>query len=129
MARLFAPNMPEPIKYKWMVERVGRCGAQIRAAATAVLAAGTSVILDSGLMRRTDRARVRELAEAADLPLQFHFATASAEVRRARVAEHNVVGARTSPLKHPSRCSTLSRASTSRLMPDELVGAVVIESA
>ena len=57
MARLFGPDMPQPIKYDWMIERVGRCEAQIWSAAAGCLAAGTSVILDIGLMRRDDRAR------------------------------------------------------------------------
>jgi hypothetical protein len=48
-------------------------------------------VLDLGLMRRVDRARVREIAEAVELPFQFHFVTASAEVRRARVLERNEV--------------------------------------
>jgi len=91
MARLFAPDMPEPIEYEWMIQRVARCEAQIWSVAAGVLATGTPVILDIGLMRRADRDRVREIAEAAGLPLQFHYVTASAEVRRARVAERNVV--------------------------------------
>src|ERR1700750_190543 len=91
MARMFGPDMPEPLQYDWMLERVGRCEAQIWATAAAVLATGTSVILDIGLMRKADRARVREIAEATDLPLQFHFVNAPQEVRRARVAERNVV--------------------------------------
>ena len=91
MARMFGPDMPEPIQYDWMLERVGRCEAQIWATAAGVLAAGTSVILDIGLMRRADRARVREIAEATDLPLQFHFVDAPKEVRRARVLDRNVV--------------------------------------
>src|SRR3954468_4040892 len=69
MARLFGPDMPEPLEYEWMLERVGRCEAQIWATAAGVLAAGTSVILDIGLMRRADRARVREIAEATGLDL------------------------------------------------------------
>ena len=91
MARLFAPDMPEPIEYEWMIQRVARCEAQIWSVAAGVLATGTPVILDIGLMRRADRDRVREIAEAAGLALQFHYVTASAEVRRARVAERNVV--------------------------------------
>lgn len=91
MARLFAPDMPEPLEYEWMIQRVQRCEAQIWSTAAAVLATGTSVILDMGLMRKTDRDRVREIAEGAGLPLQFHYVTASPEVRRARVAERNVV--------------------------------------
>jgi predicted kinase len=91
MARLFGPDMPEPIQYEWMLERVGRCEAQIWAASAAVLAAGTSVILDIGLMRVADRARVRGIAEATGLDLQFHFVDAPQEVRRARVLNRNAV--------------------------------------
>ena len=82
MARLFAPDMPDPIEYEWMIERVQRCEAQIWSTAAGVLAAGTSAILDIGLMRKADRARVREIAEATGLPLQFHFVTAPAGISR-----------------------------------------------
>jgi len=91
MARLFGPDMPEPLQYDWMIERVGRCEGQIWATAAGVLASGTSVILDIGLMRKADRARVREIAEAAGLALRFHFVDAPQEVRRARVLDRNVV--------------------------------------
>jgi predicted kinase len=74
-----------------MLERVARCEAQIWSLAAATIAAGTSVILDIGLMRISDRARVREIAEATGLPLQFHFVDAPQEVRRARVSGRNVV--------------------------------------
>ena len=43
MARLFAADMPEPIEYHWMMERVERCEAQIWSTAAGVIAAGTSV--------------------------------------------------------------------------------------
>ena len=91
MARLFGPDMPDPIVFDWMIERVARCEAQIWASAAAVLAAGTSVIFDIGLMRKADRARVREIAEATGLPLQFHFVDAPREVRRDRVTVRNEV--------------------------------------
>ena len=66
MARLFGPDMPQPLEYEWMLERVGRCEAQIWSVAAATIAAGTPVILDIGLMRRADRERVRQIAEAVD---------------------------------------------------------------
>jgi predicted kinase len=91
MARLFGPDMPEPLEYEWMLERVGRCEAQIWSLAAATIAAGTPVILDIGLMRRADRDRVRQIAEGAELDLVFHFVDAPSEVRRARVADRNVV--------------------------------------
>src|SRR3569833_2773294 len=63
MARLFGPDMPDPIEYEWTVERVRRCEQQIWSTAAAVMATGTSVVFDIGLMRRGDRARVRQIAE------------------------------------------------------------------
>jgi predicted kinase len=91
MARMFGPDMPEPIEYEWMLERVARCEAQIWSVAAGIIGAGGSVILDIGLMRRADRTRIREIAEATGLPLRFHFVDAPEEVRRARVAGRNVV--------------------------------------
>ncbi|CAN5391194.1 hypothetical protein BH10PSE5_BH10PSE5_02270 [soil metagenome] len=91
MARLFAADMPEPLEFEWMMARVERCEAQIWSVAAATMATGTSVVLDLGLMRKSDRARVAEIAQACELPIQFHFVTASSEVRRARVLERNEV--------------------------------------
>ncbi|MDP3853581.1 AAA family ATPase [Phenylobacterium sp.] len=89
MARLFAPDMPQPLEFEWMMERVERCEAQIWSTAAATIATGTSVVLDLGLMRKADRARVSEIATAVELPLQFHFVTAPQHVRKARVVERN----------------------------------------
>lgn len=91
MARLFSADMPDPLEFEWMMDRVARCEAQIWSTAAAVMAAGTSVVLDLGLMRRTDRARVAEIARVCELPVQFHHVTAPRDVRRARVLERNEV--------------------------------------
>jgi predicted kinase len=129
MARLFAPDMPEPLEYDWMIERVGRCEAQIWSTAAGVLATGTSVILDIGLMRRADRARVREIAEAAGLALQWHFVTASAEARRARVAERNVVRGENFAIEVPPEMFDFIEGVFEAPDPAELRGAIVSESA
>jgi predicted kinase len=91
MAGLFGPDIPQQVEYPWLVERVGRCEAQIWSTAAAVMATGTSVIMDLGLMRKADRDRIREIAEAVALPLQWHYVTAPQAVRRARVAERTQV--------------------------------------
>jgi predicted kinase len=129
MARLFAPDMPEPIEYDWMIERVGRCEAQIWSTAAGVLATGGSVILDIGLMRQADRARVREIAEAAELPLQFHFVTAPEEVRRARVAERNVVRGENFAIEVTPELFDFIEGVYEPPTPAELEGAVISESA
>jgi predicted kinase len=129
MARMFGPDMPQPIQYEWMIERVGRCEAQIWSVAAGVLATGTSVILDIGLMTRADRARVREIAEGADLPLQFHFVTASQETRRARVAERNEVRGESFAIEVLPEHFDFIEGIYEPPLSEELVGCVVSESA
>jgi predicted kinase len=88
-ARLFGPDVQGPIDFAWMLERLGRCEALIWSTATAVLAVGTSVVLDIGAMRRAQRERIRQIAEASGLSLQWHFVDAPQAVRRARIASRN----------------------------------------
>jgi predicted kinase len=129
MARMFAPDMPEPVEYEWMIDRVQRCEAQIWSTAAACLAVGTSVILDIGLMRRADRDRVREIAQAAELPLQFHFVTASTEARRARVAERTVVRGENFAIEVTPELFDFVEGVYEPPGPGELDGAIISESA
>ena len=129
MARMFGPDMPEPLQYDWMIERVGRCEAQIWATAAAVLATGTSVILDIGLMRVADRARVREIAEGAGLPLQFHFVDAPQAVRRARVSDRNVVRGESFAIEVTPDLFDFIEGVYEPPEPAELEGAIISESA
>ena len=128
MARMFGPDMPEPIQYEWMIARVGRCEAQIWSVAAGVIATGTSVILDIGLMRQTDRTRVREIAEATGLALQFHFVDAPAEVRRARVQSRNVIRGESFAIDVPPDMFDFIEGVYEAPEPDELVGAVISQS-
>jgi len=128
MAQLFAPDMPEPIEYDWMVERVQRCEAQIWSTAAGVLATGVSVIIDIGLLRRADRARVREIAEAAELPLQFHFVTADVDVRRARVEERSVVRGDNFAIEVSPAMFDFAEGVFEHPTPEELAGAIVSDS-
>jgi predicted kinase len=128
MARLFGPDMPQPIQYDWMIERVQRCEAQIWSCAAAVMAAGTDVILDIGLMRRADRARVREIADGAGLPLQFHFVTASQDARRARVADRNVIRGESFAIEVTPELFDFIEGVWEEPEPAELEGAIVSES-
>lgn len=125
MARLFGPDIPDPIEYEWMLERVGRCEAQIWATAAAVLASGTSVILDIGLMRRADRGRVRQIAEGAELPLQWHFVDAPQEIRRARVEGRNQIRGETFAIDVPPEMFDFIEGVYEAPEPAELEGAIV----
>ena len=88
-ARLFGPDVQGPLDFQWMVERLRRCDALIWSTAADVLAAGASVVLDIGAMRRADRARIGQIAREKGVSPQWHFVDAPQEVRRARVAGRN----------------------------------------
>ena len=128
MARLFAPDMPQQVEYDWLVERVGRCEAQIWSTAAAVLASGTSVVLDLGLMRKTDRDRVREIAQAVELPSQWHYVSAPADVRRARVTERTRVHGQSLPLQATPDMFEFVEGVFETPEPAELEGAIISES-
>jgi predicted kinase len=129
MARLFGPDMPEPIEYEWMIERVQRCEAQIWSTAAGVLATDRDVILDIGLMRKADRARVREIVQETGLPAQWHFITASAEARRARVADRNVVRGEGFAIEVTPEMFDFIEGVFEPPEPEELLGAIISESA
>jgi len=128
MARLFAADMPQPLEYDWMIERVQRCEAQIWSTAAAVIATGTPVILDIGLMRRADRARVVDIARAVDLPLRFHFVDAPQEVRRARVLARNEVKGETFAIEVTPEMFDFIEGVYEAPDQDELKGAIVSRS-
>ena len=90
-----------------------------------MLAAGTDVILDIGLMRKADRARVKEIADATGLPLQVHFVTASAQARRARVSERNVVRGESFAIEVTPELFDFIEGVYEPPEPDELTGAIM----
>jgi predicted kinase len=128
MARLFAADMPDPIEFTWVMERVERCEAQIWSVAAGVMAAGTSVVLDLGLTRKGDRARVAEIAQACELPLQFHFVTAPRDIRRERVLSRNEVKGETFSMVVTPQMFDFMEGIYEAPDADELQGAIVSES-
>lgn len=124
-ARLFGPDVQGPLDFGWMVERLGRCEALIWSTATAVLDAGTSVVLDLGLMSRASRERIRNMAEEAGLSMQWRFVDAPQEVRRARVAARNEAKGETFVAEVPSEMFEMFEAIYEAPTPAELESAVL----
>jgi predicted kinase len=127
-ARLFGPDVKGPIDFAWMLERLGRCNALIWSTATAVLGAGTSVVLDVGAMRRADRERIRQIAQNAGLSLKWHFVDAPQEVRRARVADRNAAKGQTFVREVTPEMFELLEGLYEAPAPAELEGAVLSRS-
>ena len=124
-ARLFGPDVNGPLDFGWMLERLGRCDALIWSTATAVLAAGTSVVLDLGLMPREHRERIRKLAQEAGLSMQWHFVDAPQAVRRARVAGRTETKGETFAREVPPEMFDMIEAIYEAPAPAELEGAVL----
>jgi len=124
-ARLFGPDVSGPIEFGWMLERMARCNAQILSTVAAVLTAGASVVLDTGLMRRADRDRVRHMAEAEGWSLKWHFVDAPQEVRRARVASRNTTKGETFVMEVTPEMFELLEGVYEAPTPAELAGAVL----
>ena len=127
-ARLFGPDLQGPIEFAWMLERLSRCNALIWSTAEAVLAAGSSVVLDTGAMRRADRERIRQIAEAKSLSLQWHFVDAPQAVRRARVAHRNTAKGETFVMEVTPEMFERLEAIYEPPAPAELEGAVLSAS-
>jgi predicted kinase len=123
--RLFGPDVQGPLDLGWMMERLGRCNALIWSTATAVLGAGTSVVLDLGLMRREQRERIGALAQDAGLSVQWHFVDAPLAVRRARVAGRNETRGETFAREVPPQMFDMIEAMYEAPTPAELEGAVL----
>ncbi|HEY0437549.1 MAG TPA: ATP-binding protein [Phenylobacterium sp.] len=124
-ARLFGPDVQGPLDFGWMMERLARCNALIWSTATDVLGAGTSVVLDLGLMRREQRERIRKLAQEAGLSMQWHFVDAPQAVRRARVADRNDTKGETFVREVPPQMFDMIEAMYEAPAPAELEGAVL----
>ena len=89
MGELYGPDLPKPLNFPWIMERVQRCESRIWSTAAEVVRCGGSVVLDLGFMKVKDRSRFAAQAEAKALPVQMHFVTAPHEVRRKRVLSRN----------------------------------------
>lgn len=125
-ARLYGSDVQGPIEFPWMLERLGRCNALIWFTAERVLAAGASVVLDIGAMRRADRDRIRQIAESKGLSLQWHFVDAPKEVRRLRVVNRNATKGQTFVMEVTPEMFEMLEAIYEPPAPAELAGAVVV---
>ena len=89
-ARLFSPDRPAGDFIPWYVERKDRLLALIWAHSQTLLAAGTDVILELGLIQRQPRMDFCRQVLDQGLELLVYELDAPRELRRARVQRRNV---------------------------------------
>lgn len=89
MATLFAPDMPRPLNWSWIGERVARCESQIITTAIQLGRIEVSSILDLGLLRADRRQSIAATATAAGLRVRLHFIDVDPAERWRRVEGRN----------------------------------------
>jgi predicted kinase len=89
MATLFSPDRPSEGVMEWYIERAARSVEQIWKVARAILACGTAVVLEIGLIRRDERERFYTLVDQSGFDLTLHVVDAPKDLRRDRVNERN----------------------------------------
>ncbi|GAB5537161.1 MAG: hypothetical protein Rubg2KO_34100 [Rubricoccaceae bacterium] len=87
--QLYGPDLPKPLNFAWIMERVRRCETRIWATASEFARAGGSVVLDLGFMKVDNRTEFVDLAHASGLPSQLHFIDAPLNTRKKRVLARN----------------------------------------
>lgn len=88
--RLFSPDRPESDVITWYVERAERTLTQIWQVTKDALQTGTPVILEVGLIRRSQREQFYGWVDAEAIDLKIYLVDAPREVRRRRVLDRNV---------------------------------------
>ncbi len=89
MARLFRPDRPDEGLMTWYGERKERCIEQMWVTATECLDKGIGVILELGLIQRSQRWAFYERLEGSNIAYEVHVLDVPREVRRERVQRRN----------------------------------------
>ena len=89
MAALFRPDRPSTGVMEWYRERAARSVEQIWSVAREVLALGTSVVLEIGLLDRSGRESFYARLDSEGIAFTVHVLDAPREVRRERVERRN----------------------------------------
>jgi predicted kinase len=122
MSVLFRPDRPDGDLLEWYAERAERCVEQIWRVTRAVIAAGTPVVLEIGLIRRNERQGFYARATAVDLEPTIHVIDAARDIRRARVEERNRVQGQTFSMVVPPAIFELASDLWEPLDASECVG-------
>lgn len=89
MGQLYGLDLPKPLNFSWIMERVQRCEQRIWATAAEVARTGGNVVLDLGFLKIKSRSGFLALAAANEHPTQLHFVNAPHDLRRSRVLTRN----------------------------------------
>lgn len=113
MTTLFGPDLPTPLQFGWMMDRVYRCEAQMWAVALQAVARGTPIVVDCGLTRESHRCKWTKLAADAGLPVRLHHLDVDPKSVGGASRAATSSAAPPTASRSPARCSTWWRRSGS----------------
>ncbi|ABD67935.1 hypothetical protein Rfer_0177 [Rhodoferax ferrireducens T118] len=90
MHSLYGQDKPEAMSMEWVMSRVARCQSRIWTTCLQILATGTDVVLELGLLREQVRDRMQAMVEEAGHQASFSFVDADLQVRKQRVLHRNM---------------------------------------
>ncbi len=90
MWKLYGEDLPKPMNFNWIMERVERCEKQIWSTSEKMASCGCNVVLDLGFTKVAKRKLFQSLAEERGFSTQLHFVNAPHSIRRKRVLERNI---------------------------------------
>jgi predicted kinase len=89
MVPLFGEDMPTPIRFDWMMERVNRCESMIFGVVQQLVARGGTAVLDLGFTKKQHREKFRVLCAEAGMSVAMHYLDVLRETRWQRVEQRN----------------------------------------
>lgn len=128
MGQLYGPDLPKPLNFRWIMERVKRCEKQIWLTAQEIAKNQGNVVLDLGFMKAQSRAEFTALAEQAGFSCKLHFITAPHDIRRRRVMARNAEKGETFSFEVTSTMFDVMEREFESPTQDELARAVVLDS-
>tara|TARA_R110000868_G_scaffold37111_9_gene131499 strand:+ start:33383 stop:33904 length:522 start_codon:yes stop_codon:yes gene_type:complete len=90
MWKLYGEDLPKPMNFRWIMERVERCEKLIWSTSEKISKSGCEVILDLGFMKFKKRELFKSLSDKHNIPTQLHYIKAHHSIRRKRVLDRNV---------------------------------------
>ncbi len=90
MSTLFSPDRPGTGVVEWYLQCKHRCLAQIWLQAAKIIESGVDVILELGLIQRSDRTTFIERVDDSGHHLVIYVIDAPRDVRRERVRNRNI---------------------------------------
>lgn len=128
MHAMFGDDAPPRLNMSWVMPRVARCQAQVWSVAQQILGTGTDVVLELGLLRKSDRDAIKTLVEQAGHIAHFHFVDADLAVRRQRVLSRNAEKGETYSFEVTPEMFEAMETYFERPTDSELLGSHVIQT-